>query len=258
MLPLIAIPTTAGTGSECQSFALICDSKSHRKMACGDEKALPVISLLDPVLTLSQPRSVAAATGIDAVCHAIESAVTKKRNDVSAYYAKASLKQTINALPKVLTDHDDIEARENMLLGATYAGIAIENSMLGAAHACANPLTVTLGVVHGYAVAMMLPAVVRYNAKDDEAATIYRELAVYAGLVSEKSTNEKAIDALLDRIESIIAVAEAPVANVGDQINQAMIVQLAKDAAQEWTGTFNPRDINEKEFELLYRDTFNV
>ena len=81
MLPLIAIPTTAGTGSECQSFALISHDQTHAKMACGDPKALPAITLLDPELTLSQPASVSACTGIDALAHALESAVTRKRCD---------------------------------------------------------------------------------------------------------------------------------------------------------------------------------
>jgi alcohol dehydrogenase len=82
MLPLIAVPTTAGTGSECQSFALIADEKTHQKMACGDPKAAPSVAILDPLLTLTQPRSVAACTGIDAIAHAVETAVTKRRNEL--------------------------------------------------------------------------------------------------------------------------------------------------------------------------------
>ena len=88
MLPLIAIPTTAGTGSECQSFALISDAVTHAKMACGDPKAMAKVAILDPELTLSQPPRVTACTGIDAVAHAVESAVTRKRNETSQQYSK--------------------------------------------------------------------------------------------------------------------------------------------------------------------------
>src|SRR5206468_8682643 len=102
MLPLIAIPTTAGTGSECQSFALIADEETHNKMACGDPKAAPRVALLDPMLTVSQPRGVAACTGIDAISHAVETAVTRKRNELSQLYSREAFRLTVNHLPGVL------------------------------------------------------------------------------------------------------------------------------------------------------------
>src|SRR6202050_1763313 len=102
MLPLIAIPTTAGTGSECQSFALIADIETHQKMACGAPKAAARIALLDPALTLSQPPRVAACTGIDALSHALETAVTKKRNALSLAYAREALRLCLASLPLVL------------------------------------------------------------------------------------------------------------------------------------------------------------
>src|ERR1051325_4230726 len=101
LLPLIAIPTTAGTGSECQSFALIADSDTHQKMACGDPKAAPRIAILDPMLTLSQPLRITACTGIDAIAHVVETAVTKKRNALSLMYAHEGFKLTIPNLPRV-------------------------------------------------------------------------------------------------------------------------------------------------------------
>ena len=92
MLPLIAMPTTAGTGSECQSFALIADEKTHQKMACGDPKAAPRVAILDPLLTVTQPRRVTACTGIDAIAHAVETAVTKKRNELSWLYSREAFR----------------------------------------------------------------------------------------------------------------------------------------------------------------------
>jgi alcohol dehydrogenase len=141
LLPLIAVPTTAGTGSECQSFTLITDEETHQKMACGDPKAAPRVAILDPTLTVSQPRRVTACTGLDAIAHAVETAVTKRRNPVSWLYAREAFPADHDELRAGVGHADDLEARGAMLLGAAYAGIAIENSMLGAAHSLANPLT---------------------------------------------------------------------------------------------------------------------
>ena len=135
MLPLIAIPTTAGTGSDAQCYALITDPETHQKMACGDEKALPRVAMLDPELTATQPPKVAAATGIDAVAHAVESAGI----DEAQRRLAAAVARSLAAAGIVVRAGDarpaDVEARQRMLLGAHLAGAAIENSMLGAAHA---------------------------------------------------------------------------------------------------------------------------
>src|SRR5205823_12868433 len=117
MLPLIAVPTTAGTGSECQSSALIVDEKTHQKMACLDPKAAPRIAILDPALTLSQPFRVTACTGIDALSHALETAVTKRQNPISNMFSREAFKLCIHAFPRVLADPKDLEARGEMLLG---------------------------------------------------------------------------------------------------------------------------------------------
>src|SRR5262245_19871954 len=166
MLPLIAIPTTAGTGSECQSAALIVDENTHQKMACLDPKAAARIAILDPKLTLSQPARVTACAGIDAIAHALETAVAKKRNPLSMMYSREAFQLCIRAFAEVVTHPKDLEGRGRMLLGAALAGLAIENSMLGAAHAAANPLTTHFGIVHGQAVGLMLPHVIRFNASE--------------------------------------------------------------------------------------------
>src|ERR1041384_6121566 len=127
MLPFIAIPTTAGTGSECQSAALIADEQTHQKMACLDAKVAARIALLDPALTLSHPPRVTAGTGIDAVAHAVETAVTRARNALSLMYSHEAFKLCVPALPRVMQHPRDLEARGQMLLGAAFAGMAIEN-----------------------------------------------------------------------------------------------------------------------------------
>ncbi len=163
MLPMIAIPTTAGTGSEAQTYALISDAETHVKMACGDPKAAFRVALLDPALTVSQPRSITATSGFDAIAHAVETYVTTKRNPLSELFSREAWRLLEPNYERVLSQPDNLEARGAMQLGAFYAGVAIENSMLGATHACANPLTARYGTAHGAAIAMLLPSVVRWN-----------------------------------------------------------------------------------------------
>src|SRR5258707_2103731 len=174
MLPSIGVPTTAGTGSEAQSYALISDEETHAKMACGDPKAAFRIAILDPSLTLTQPREVTAVAGYDAISHAVESFVTARRSEISDLFARDAWHRLDRYYERVLRIPHDIRARGAMLLGAHEAGIAIEQSMLGAAHACANPLTARYGTTHGVAIAVMLPHVVRWNA--DHVGSRYAEL----------------------------------------------------------------------------------
>src|SRR5262245_59944554 len=137
MLPSIGIPTTAGTGSEAQSYALITDEQTHIKMACGDKKAAFRVAILDPELMLSQPKAVTAVTGIDALAHAVESYVCTKRNPLSQAFALAAWRHMEPNFETVLRDPADLEARAAMQIGSHLAGSAIENAMLGVCHSCA-------------------------------------------------------------------------------------------------------------------------
>jgi alcohol dehydrogenase len=252
MLPLIAVPTTAGTGSECQSFALIADENTHQKMACGDPKAAPRIAILDPFLTMTQPKQVAACTGIDAIAHAVETAVTKKRNELSLLYSREAFRLMATSLDHVLKQPDDLEARAAMQLGAAFAGTAIENSMLGAAHSAANPLTARFGVAHGQAVGVMLPHVVRFNSQQPDAAAIYAELARFTGLAARSDRAEQAVEALIAHLESLLEAGEMPPSLSALNISSSELPQLATEAAGQWTAQFNPRPITASDFEAIY------
>ncbi|MFQ5628539.1 MAG: iron-containing alcohol dehydrogenase, partial [bacterium] len=182
MLPSIGIPTTAGTGSEAQSFALISQENTHIKMACGDKKALFRAVILDPLLVQSVPKNVAAASGLDAIAHALESYVSKEHTPFSQMLSREAWRLLERNFETIHSNPADITAWGNMQLGAHYAGAAIENSMLGAAHACANPLTAKYGITHGLAVAMMLPQVMRFN--NEIASESYQELLKVTGLTN--------------------------------------------------------------------------
>jgi len=253
MLPLIAVPTTAGTGSECQSFALISQVATHVKMACGDPQAAPKVALLDPELTLTQPPGVAAATGMDALSHAVETAVTKKRTPVSQMLSREAFRRCAQGLMQVLADPADMAARGNVLLGAALAGLAIENSMLGAAHAAANPLTARWGLIHGHAVGLMLPAVVQFNSQDPTLCRLYGELALHAGLVADVRDAGEATAALVEFLQSYRAAARLPCSLAGGGVRQADVERLAQEAAQQWTAGFNPRPVTVSDFVSLYQ-----
>lgn len=253
MLPLIAIPTTAGTGSECQSFALIADAVTHQKMACGDPKAAARIAILDPTLTLTQPEAVTAHTGIDAIAHAAESFVTRKRNEISQLYAREAFRLVIRHFARVLECPSDLDARAAMLLGAAYAGLAIENSMLGAAHSCANPLTAHFDVIHGQAVGMMLPHVIRFNAEMPSVRNMYRELMISAGLVSPEIRTEEAAETLARTLDSLLKQAKMMTRLRETGISASDVPMLAEEAARQWTAGFNPREITIRDFEQIYQ-----
>ena len=244
MLPLIAIPTTAGTGSECQSFALIADAETHQKMACGDAKAAARVAILDPALTLSQPPRVAACTGLDALSHALETAVTKKRNAISLAYSREALRLCESSLPRVLQKGGGLAARADMLLGAALGGLAIENSMLGAAHAAANPLTAHFRLAHGQAVGLMLPAVIRFNAAEPETARLYDELG------------ETKASGLAAKVEWLLNLAGMPRSLAECAVTPSSIPLLAAEAARQWTAGFNPRPVGEKDFVQLFEAAF--
>jgi alcohol dehydrogenase len=237
MLPSIGVPTTAGTGSEAQRFALVSRAESHRKMACGDVKARFKTVFLDPELLRSVPRKVAAAAGIDAVSHAVESFVTKTRNPVSRLYAAEAWRLLDGSLETFLDDPADAAARRRMLLGSHLAGAAIEVSMLGAAHALANPLTARYGVVHGAAVGLTLPHVVRFNAAEIQ--------DLYTGLAHD-------VEALARRLEELYLKTALPT-RLGDWgVDAAALPTLAAEADEQWTARHNPRPVTAGDLLKLY------
>ena len=247
MLPSIAVPTTAGTGSETQSFALITDSATGMKMACGDPAAAFRVAILDVHLTLTQPTRVAALTGIDAVSHAVESLVSRAATPASRIFSRQAWRLLATNLPRVFAEGGDVAAREAVQLGAAWAGLAIENAMLGAAHALANPLTAAHHVVHGQAVGLMLPHVVTFNA--DACGTAYAELLHDIGIDAAPQTSAEQLAEWLSRLLAASGL-KTTLSDLG--IASPDLPSLAAAAATQWTGGFNPRPVNVDDFARLY------
>lgn len=245
LLPMVAIPTTAGTGSEAQSYAVISDSTTHLKMACGDPKLAFAAAILDPELTLSQPTQVTASAGFDAIAHAVETAVTTRRTELSMLFSREAFRLLNENYERVLVQPSDLDARGAMHLGSFYAGIAIEQSMLGAAHACANPLTAQYQLTHGVALAILLPHVVRWNTQKND--------SLYAGLVDSDIPSDQAGTRLAERLADLSRAGGFPndLKTAGIQMND--LAGLAESAGAQWTGTFNPRPFSESEALEVYQ-----
>ncbi|MHC4811680.1 MAG: iron-containing alcohol dehydrogenase [Planctomycetota bacterium] len=252
LLPLIAIPTTAGTGTEMQSFALVAQEETHQKMACGDPQAAPRIAILDPCLTVTKPRFLTACTGLDTIGHAVETAVTTRRNPLSSLFSTESFRLAQANLPVVLKNPGDLEARGHMLRAAAFGGVAIETSMLGAAHSMANPLTAHYKIPHGQAVGMMLPHIVRFNRETSAATKAYAELARAAGLCGHDTADSTAVDALLARLGALLLEASMPASLAALDVPEDATDKLAEEAACQWTAQFNPRPVTAADFRELF------
>lgn len=227
MLPMIAVPTSAGSGSEAQTYASVLDPKSGQRMACGDVKAAFRAAILDPKLTLSQAKGLAAATGYDALSHAVETLVSTRRTALSDCFSRSAWRLINTNFERMLKDPQDLEARGGMLIGAHFGGLAIENAMLGAAHACAIPLMTHYRLPHGTAVSLVLSRVVEWNMPS--AGRYYEEL--------------NAGDLAL-RLRELAAIAELPGSLREASIPKEALPRLAEEAGSQWTGRFNPRNFN--------------
>ncbi|VEF46137.1 iron-containing alcohol dehydrogenase [Bacillus freudenreichii] len=167
-LPLIAVPTTAGTGSEATKIMVITDSQTQFKMNPGHRDLIPDAAILDPELSCSLPKQFTAYTGMDALTHAIEAYVSTNANTITDSYALLAISKIANALPKVYENGMDLEAREEMLMASCYAGIAFSNASTNLAHAAGRPLGARFNIPHGLSVSLLLPFVMEFSLKAAE------------------------------------------------------------------------------------------
>jgi alcohol dehydrogenase len=186
--------------------------------------------------------------GFDAIAHAVETAVTIRRTPLSDTFSHRAWQLLGDGFERVLLYPADIEGRAAMLLGAHFAGTAIEQSMLGAAHACANPLTARYNITHGLALAILLPHVVRWNA---QIAT--ERYAALMGSPRRRARDEDAAEALARRLEDFARVGGLAMTLSDGGVDEAAIPELAAQAAAQWTGTFNPRPFDAEGAVEIYR-----
>jgi acetaldehyde dehydrogenase/alcohol dehydrogenase len=224
-------------------------------MACGDRKAAFRAAILDPEVTVSQPAKVTAVTGIDALSHALESYVTTRRNALSQLFAREAWRLLEGSFERVLRHPDDLAARGQMQVGANLAGLAIENAMLGAAHACANPLTAHYGITHGIAIGVLLPHVIRYNGKVPSKFTgwpkyetyrapeRFQDIARHLGLPC--ATPDEAVEAYasaVERLRDAVGIQRSfQEVGIDEQAFLAGLPQQALNAYRDQCAPANPR-----------------
>jgi len=251
-LPLILVPTTAGTGSEVTTISIVTVSDSEKKGVVSPQ-LLPDIALLDAELTLGLPAHVTAATGIDAMVHAIEAFTTKRlKNPVSDCLAKEALRLLAANLHKAVRSGSDIVSRENMLLGACLAGMAFTNAPVAGVHALAYPIGARFHVPHGLSNSLMLGPVMRFNL--DVAHAMYAELGQIIKPGLQGSTMEQAAQ-LSDYLGSLAGELGLPQRLVEVGITANDIDQLATDAMLQTRLLQNsPREITLANAATLYRE----
>ena len=230
-LPIIAIPTTSGTGSETNNWGVIDDPIRQCKFYVGDASTTPIVAILDPELTLGLPPRPTAGTGIDALTHAIESLTSKGRTPVSAAYAHEAIKLISKALPTAVKDGSNVDARGDMLMGAHLAGLALTLSGLGLVHGIAHSVSAHVGAAHGEALATVLPEVMQFNSR--EVSDIYASVGNDMGV---SANSETAIEAVRDLSESISI--RNSLSHYG--VKQEMIGDIAKTVLADSVTGNNP------------------
>ena len=240
LIPHVAVPTTAGTGSEVSCFAVIKDARAKEKMHFADDKLVPDIAVLDPAVTVGMPRALTAATGLDALTHAVEAFVALPRNPLSDGLAAHAAALVQRYLLRACEDPGDLVARGQMLLASNAAGQAFSAAGVGLCHALAHVVGARHHVHHGTANAILLPHVVRFNAV--ELSDRYRDLALAMGLDVRDSSEAVAADALANAIADLISGSGLPTrlrdAGVPEEDLHASAEQALSDGAIVYNGRF--------------------
>ena len=256
-LPIIAIPTTAGTGSEATRFTIVTDAETDEKMLCIGLAYLPVAALVDYELTLTKPRRLTADTGIDALTHAIEAYVSKRANAFSDGMALAAMRAIAPNLRRVWADPGDRAAREAMMVGATQAGIAFSNSSVALVHGMSRPIGAHFHVAHGLSNAMLLPAVTAFSAPAARAR--YGACARAMGVAAEGEGDGLAVERLIAELRALNAELEVPSpAAYGLDADRwrALTPQMAKQALASGSPANNPVEPSAAEIEALYAEVW--
>ena len=246
--PMVAVPTTAGPGSEAQTHASIVDAESKTKMTCGDARMVYRTAILDPRLTLTQPAEVTAAAGFDAIAHAIETLFSTRRNAASECFSREAWRLLNLNFERVLKEPEDVSARGAMLIAAHFAGLAVENAMAGAAHACAEPLTARYGLAHGAALSLVLPPVIEWSLNTESPA------AKWANDVLPRDLADAQFPA---RLRDLARRAELPLSLRDTPVPESALPRLAEEAAVQWTGKFSPRRFDAQAALEIYRTTYS-
>lgn len=253
-LPILAIPTTAGTGSEATRFTIVTDEAKDEKMLCAGLAYLPVAALVDYELTLSKPARLTADTGVDALTHAIEAYVSRRANGFSDGFALAAMRALAPNLRRVYADPQDRAARAAMMLGATQAGVAFSNSSVALVHGMSRPIGAHFHVPHGLSNAMLLPVVTAYSAP--AALARYADCARAMRLASEDEGDQAAVARLVDelwRLNADLGVPSPKAYGIDERRWNGLLPLMAEQALASGSPANNPVTPNGEDIQDLYR-----
>ena len=249
IIPLIAIPTTAGTGSEVTAFSVITDHSRNYKLTVFSYKLIPSYAILDPELLTTAPVSVAAACGIDAMVHALEAYISKDSSPFTDAMAEKALELIGKNIRKYVADRSDIQAAENMLMGSLFAGIAFSWARLGDVHAMSHPVSAFFNVPHGVANAILLPTIVEYNALADNGKYLKIYNYISRTPVLENEFEPLMLVELLKNLNAQLGIP-ASLSEVG--VTADKFDAMADDAMKSGNIAVNPRSTTKKDVLSLY------
>ncbi|WP_138420383.1 iron-containing alcohol dehydrogenase [Aquibacillus sediminis] len=253
-IPHIAVPTTAGTGSEATDVTVITNTSNDVKMMIKQPAFLPEVAIVDPLLTISSPKHVTAATGVDALSHAVEAYISKKAQPMTDMMALSAMELIVKNLQTAYQDGDDVDAREGMSLAALQAGVAFSNASVCLVHGMSRPIGAMFHVPHGYSNAMLLPAVLEYS--KDYALERLADLGRFFSAEAENYSHKEAADFAVQSVKKLCLDLNIPNLQgwgIDKQEFDIAIPKMAKDALASGSPGNNPRVPTQAEVEELYR-----
>lgn len=255
--PLIAVPTTAGTGSEVTRFTVITDVETDEKMLIAGPSLVPDAAIVDFELTMKLPKRLTADTGLDALVHAVEAYVSKKRNPVAATFAKDAMSRIAKNIRTAYREPDNREAREQMMLGATNAGIAFSTASVALVHGMSRPIGAHFHVHHGLSNAMLFPEVTRFSIPEAQAG--YADCARAMGAASETDRDEVAAGKLVDELRALNADLDVPTPKaygIDEAKYRGLMPLMSEQALASGSPNNNPRVPSKDEIVQIYEAIF--
>lgn len=262
VVPMIAIPTTAGTGSEVTAFSVITDHSRNYKLTVTSNYLLPVCAILDPELIYTVPEKTAAACGVDAMIHALESYLSKAASPFSEMCSLRALELIGSAVREYVSNREDKKAAENMMLGSLFAGIAFSHARLGNVHAMSHPVSAFFDVPHGVANAILLPKVVEFNeGAADNPEIREKYFQIYRCVCKNPVSKEQFLPSMLKSElkllnEKLKIPASLKDAGISEESFNKVLEQMADDAMKSGNIAVNPRKTERTDILKIYRDSF--
>ena len=255
MPPLVAIPTTAGTGSEATQFTIITDTKKDIKMLLKGKVLMPKLAIIDPQFTMTAPPKITAATGLDALCHAVEAYTSRKAQTLSDSFAMSAVKRIFKSLPVAFKDGKNEEARIQMSVAALEAGIAFNNASVTIIHGMSRPIGALFHVAHGLSNAMLMKVCLSFALEGayDRFATLGRAIGVAAAEDSDKAASEKFLEAVVALTKEL----ETPTLEeygIDKETFFGVIEKMAHDAMDSGSPQNTKRDITQSDVEKMYKE----